>query len=127
LDLSVANCYNASQTDFLYENHSAENGNNWLMVQCVGTTSNKSAIGAEIWLYTTINGQQHVQLREISAQSGYCGQNLPFTDSVTISWEMPVAGVVQLEVIDLQGKVIYSKKKETVSVTQEWIWEGRDA
>lgn len=75
LDLGVANCYNAAQPDYLYENHAAESPNNWLVVHCVGTTSNRSAIGAKVRVTATIGGQEVTQLREISAQSGYCGQN----------------------------------------------------
>jgi len=75
LDLAVANCFNANQPNSLYENHSVENGNNWLQVNLVGTISNRSAIGAKVLVTATINGQQVTQLREISAQSGYCGQN----------------------------------------------------
>lgn len=96
LDLAVANCYNASQKDYLYENHSAENGNNWIMINCIGTISNKNAIGAKVWVYTTLNGQVKKQLREISAQSGYCGQNQltahfglgqsQMVDSILIQW-----------------------------------------
>lgn len=75
LDLAVANCLNASQTDYLYENHAAETTNRWLVVECIGTTSNRSAIGAKVRVTATINGQSVTQLREISAQSGYCGQH----------------------------------------------------
>lgn len=75
LDLAVANCYNANQPDYLYENHAAENANHWLVVQCTGTKSNRSAIGARVLVRTVIGGKQVTQMREISAQSGYCGQN----------------------------------------------------
>ncbi|MCB0542641.1 MAG: VCBS repeat-containing protein [Saprospiraceae bacterium] len=75
LDLAVANCYNAAQEDYLYENHASESTRNWVAIQCVGTTSNRSAIGAKVWLTANINGQQVTQLREISAQTGYSGQN----------------------------------------------------
>jgi hypothetical protein len=75
LDLAVANCYNATQPDYLYENHAAENANNWLVVHCTGTKSNRSAIGAKVFVRAVIGGATVVQMREISAQSGYCGQN----------------------------------------------------
>ncbi|MFN4255411.1 MAG: FG-GAP-like repeat-containing protein [Saprospiraceae bacterium] len=75
LDLAVATCLNANQLDYLYKNNSSENGNHWLVVECTGTTSNRSAIGAKVWVKATIGGQSVTQLREISAQSGYCGQN----------------------------------------------------
>ncbi|MBL7828924.1 MAG: VCBS repeat-containing protein [Saprospiraceae bacterium] len=102
LDLSVANCYNANQTDYLYENHSSETTNNWLSIQCTGVSSNRSAIGAKLWLHTTVNGQPLIQMREISAHSGHCGQNqlnvhfglgeASFADSLVIQWPL---GLVQ--------------------------------
>ncbi len=75
LDLAVATCYNAVQEDYVYENHASESTNNWLVVKCVGTVSNRSAIGAKVRITATIDGQPVTQMREISAQSGYCGQN----------------------------------------------------
>jgi hypothetical protein len=190
LDLGVANCYNANQKDYLYENHSAENGNNWLGIHCVGASSNASAIGTKIWLYSTLNGQKHNLLHEISAQSGYCGENQldahfglgtavqvdsivvhwpaggkekynniqpnryitliegqgitglnqpvspvvqlralpnPFADSVTIVWDMPSAGKVQLSVVDIQGKMVYTRSKTVGAGRQDWVWQGAGA
>jgi len=191
LDLAVANCYNASQPDYLYENHASENGNNWLVVNCVGTTSNRSAIGAKVRVTATIGGQQVTQLREISAQSGYCGQNQlaphfglgdaekvtievqwpsgieqvfgnifpnqyitiaengdvtstnsplsggkglrmfppapnPFRDSVVITWEQDEAADLLFEIADLQGKIIFSEKKNVAAGKHDWRWNGLD-
>lgn len=96
LDLGVATCLNANQSDYLYENHSAGNGNNWVEIKLIGTNSNRSAIGAKVRVTATINGQQVTQLREISAQSGYCGQNqlnahfgLADADSVSVTVQWP--------------------------------------
>ncbi|MBK7940060.1 MAG: ASPIC/UnbV domain-containing protein [Lewinellaceae bacterium] len=75
MDLAVANCYNTTQPDYLYENHASESGNNWVFINCIGTVSNRSAIGAKVLVTATINGQQVTRIHEISAQSGYCGQN----------------------------------------------------
>lgn len=75
LDLAVANCFNALQTNALYENHAAEGPNHWLVVNCIGTQSNRSAIGAVLCAKAEIRGQSVTLSREISAQSGYCGQN----------------------------------------------------
>ncbi len=75
LDLAVANCFNETQPDGLYENQSSANGNSWLEIELVGTVSNKSAIGAKVWLTAKIDGKTVLQLREVSAQSGHCGQN----------------------------------------------------
>ncbi len=96
LDLAVANCYNENQSDGLYENLSSANGNKWLEVELVGTTSNRSAIGAKVFLKAKIGGKTVSQLREISAQTGYCGQNqliahfglgnLDNIESVQVEW-----------------------------------------
>ncbi|HNM27365.1 MAG TPA: ASPIC/UnbV domain-containing protein, partial [Saprospiraceae bacterium] len=96
LDLAVANCQNASQPDYLYENHASESNNRWLVVECTGTLSNRSAIGARVRVKSVSGGQTLEQVREISAQSGYCGQNQlaphfglgpdAVIESVTVEW-----------------------------------------
>lgn len=74
-DLAVATCrYNGiDETDFLYRNNG--NGNKWVTVKLVGTASNKAAIGTKIRVKAVINGLPVWQMREISSQSSYCGQN----------------------------------------------------
>ncbi|MEO8148829.1 MAG: CRTAC1 family protein [Bacteroidia bacterium] len=74
LDLAVANCYNASQNNSLY--HNDGNSNHWIEIKCIGVISNRSAIGAKIKIKANINGIDVWQFREISAQTGYCGQNM---------------------------------------------------
>ena len=76
-DLVIANCKRNSAA--AQPNHSVflnnDNGNNWLKIKLIGVNSNQAAIGAQIRVKATINGQPVTQLRDISAQSGYCGQN----------------------------------------------------
>lgn len=74
-DLSVATCrFNGIDfPDFLYHNNG--NSNNWITLKLIGTSSNKSAIGAKVKIRSIINGNPVWQLREISSQSSYCGQN----------------------------------------------------
>lgn len=74
-DLAVATCRYSGidRNDLLY--HNDGNGNNWITIKLIGTTSNKAAIGAKIKIKATINGSSVWQMREISAQSSYCGQN----------------------------------------------------
>ncbi len=76
-DLVVANCKKTSTVP--QPNHSVfinnGNANHWLKIKLIGTASNQAAIGAQIRVKATINGQSVTQLRDISAQSGYCGQN----------------------------------------------------
>jgi hypothetical protein len=51
------------------------NSNNWLNIRCVGTVSNRSAIGTKVRLNATINSRSVWQMHEISAQTGMAGQN----------------------------------------------------
>ena len=75
LDVFVAKTFNENENNALYKNEN-DNGNHWLEVKCIGTSSNRSAIGAKIRIEATLNGHSVRQVREISGQSGYCGQNL---------------------------------------------------
>lgn len=88
LDLFVANEENSN--NFLFKNITSSG--NWLKLRLEGVRSNKSAIGAKVLAIS--NGSS--QIREISAQTGYCSQNdltVHFgmgnntcTDSVVIYW-----------------------------------------
>lgn len=74
-DLAVATCSFAGsqRNDLLYHNNG--NSNNWITIKLSGTSSNRAAIGAKVKLKAMINGLAVWQLRELSAQSSYCGQN----------------------------------------------------
>lgn len=101
LDLVVANCYNEGEAQSFYKNEST--GNNWIVINCEGVVSNRSAIGAKVKVKAVINGNPVWQMREISAQSGYCGQNmLPahfglgdalLIDSIIISWPSGITDI----------------------------------
>ena len=77
LDLGIATCKNntgsALAKNIFYRN--IGNENNWLKIKPIGTQTNRSAIGAKVFVKADINGVEKTQMREISAQSGYCGQN----------------------------------------------------
>lgn len=74
-DLAVATCrFNQTDdVDLLYHNNG--NKNHWISIQLKGTKSNRSAIGARVLVRATINGKTVTQMREVSAQNGYCSQN----------------------------------------------------
>lgn len=85
LDLVVANIEYGGNNYYLNNG----NSNHYVRIRCVGTQSNTSAIGTIIYIIANINGQSVTQMREISAQNGYCSQNeltahfgLGATDSV---------------------------------------------
>jgi len=108
LDLFVAN--REQQNDFLYSNNG--NSNHWINIQCIGTVSNTSAIGAKVRVKATINGNPVWQMNEISGQTG--GGNggsqnslnaefglgdATFIDSVQIDW--PSGGIQILTNIEV--------------------------
>lgn len=74
-DLAVATCRfdKTDDADLFYHNNG--NGNHWITLKLVGTKSNKAAIGARVYVKAVINGKSVSQMREVSAQNGYCSQN----------------------------------------------------
>jgi len=66
LDLFVAN--RAGQNNFLY--HNDGNSNHWVRVKCVGTVSNRAAIGTKVRIKATVAGAERWQMRQISGGDG---------------------------------------------------------
>jgi len=60
--------------DFLY--HNDRNSNAWITIKCVGTRSNRSAIGAKVRVKATIGGKNFWQLREVNTGDGWSGVTL---------------------------------------------------
>ena len=68
------------------------NKNNWIMIKCVGTRSNRSAIGARV----KVTSGTHSQIDEVLSGSGYYSQSdlrlhfglgrAPKADKVEIAW-----------------------------------------
>jgi len=76
LDIFFANgsgCINSSEYNQLYENRNKEL--NYIKFKCVGTLSNRSAIGAVIRCTTLINGQIITQSRLVTTNSGKSAQS----------------------------------------------------
>ncbi len=74
LDLFIARNFDEKENNVLYKN--VGNSNNWVELDLVGTKSNKSAIGAIVKIKTKIFGKEIEQIRRVTGQTGYCGQNL---------------------------------------------------
>ena len=68
LDLFTARNNYFGGSSCLYRNDG--NGNHWLSVHCIGTVSNKMAVGARVRVKATIRGQAVWQMRELSTQTG---------------------------------------------------------
>jgi hypothetical protein len=93
LDLIVANLTNNNGNNALYQNNG--NDNNWINIKCVGTVSNRSAIGTKVRIKATIAGEPVRQLRQITGQSGFCGQN-----SMNAHFGLGDAGMVDSLVVE---------------------------
>jgi hypothetical protein len=73
-DVFIANgTINEAQRNALYRNRG--NSNAWIKLKCLGTLSNRSAIGTKIRVKATIGGQEVSQLRQISGGDGWLGFN----------------------------------------------------
>jgi enediyne biosynthesis protein E4 len=74
-DLVVATCrFNGIDYPHL-QYHNNGNANNWITIKLQGVLSNHSAIGTKVYVKATISGNAVWQMREVSSQSSYCGQN----------------------------------------------------
>jgi hypothetical protein len=73
LDLFVSNSAGGpgDSSDYLYHNNG--NSNSWIEIKCVGTLSNRSAIGAKVRIKTAIAGKTFWQMREINTGDGRSG------------------------------------------------------
>jgi hypothetical protein len=109
---------NQNGINALYRNDG--NTNNWLTVQCLSRTSNRSAIGAKVRIKASIGGKTMWQLREISGGGGLACQNdlraqfglgdATNVDVVIIEWP---SGIVQ-QLTNIATKQ-FSDRERTVS------------
>jgi len=72
LDLFVATAVSSGSPPKHYLYHNEGNSNAWIEVKCVGTRSNRSAIGAKVRVKATSGGKTFWQLREITTGNGWC-------------------------------------------------------
>ncbi len=117
LDAYVANGgpIGGAQRNGLY--HNDGNGNSWIKIRCVGTKSNRSAIGTKVSVKATIAGQDRWQIRQIVGNEGWLSFNaldavIGLGDAATIQTirvEWP-SGLVQ-ELHDVAAK-------QTLTITE---------
>lgn len=97
IDLFVPNVFRpAIQAPPHFYRNDLGNGNHWIKLRLVGTSSNRDGLGAKIRARVVINGNAFWQLREVSSQNTFCGQNslevhfglgnASIIDSLKIEW-----------------------------------------
>jgi len=93
LDLAIARMLDDNEDNVLYRNNG--NGNNWINIRCIGTTSNRSAIGTKIRIKTRVGIIPVYQMREISGQTGFCGQN-----NLNVHFGLNIAGDIDSLIVE---------------------------
>ena len=88
------------QRSALYHNNG--NANNWIKIRCIGTISNRSAIGTKIRVKARIAGVERWQMRQIAGSEGWVTFNslealfglggAPVVEIVRVEWP---SGIVQ--------------------------------
>ena len=108
LDLFVAN--RSGQNNFLY--HNDGNGNHWLRIKCVGTVSNRAAIGSKIRIKATLAGTERWQLRQVS---GGDGENN--SDSLMAQFGLGDAIVVEIVRVEWPSGAVQEFRNAAVNQT----------
>lgn len=127
LDIMIANCKN-DDTDIENPNTlliNTPNNNHWVKIKLVGIESNTNGLGARIYVQAKLNGSIIKQIREVSGQTGYSGQNsltahfglldADVVDSVIIRWPN---GKYQF-LTGLEVNKLHTIVENTTSVTSE--------
>lgn len=111
LDLFVTQAFGADDTNILYRNDNPSQ--HWLSIDLIGATSNRSAIGAGVYVRATMHGQPVPQTRIVSSQTGAYGHNshrlhlglgdAVRLDSLTVVW--PSGAVTQRTHLDADQRL----------------------
>jgi hypothetical protein len=120
LDVFVSNGTNGGgeASDYLYYNYAPNDGNTngWLTVKCIGTVSNRSAIGAKVRAKVTMAGKTLWLLREITTGDGWAGKPLEAyfgmgnaTKVETLRIEWPSGTIQDLENVPSKQYLIVSE------------------
>jgi len=114
-DVFIANgtVYEA-QRNALYRNHGSSNA--WIKLKCIGTLSNRSAIGTKIRVKATIDGSEVWQMRQISGGEGWLGFN-----SLDVIIGLGDASVIDLLRLEWPSGVVQEILKVPVRETLEIV------
>lgn len=130
LDLVVAQCQNtptsAQPANTLFKNEG--NDNHWVQVKLEGTISNRSAIGAIVRVKATIDNEEIWQMRDISAQTGYSGQNSLIAhfgldddteiDSLIVEWPSGIKTILTNQTADQQLFILEEPSTSTHNISE---------
>ncbi len=108
----------SSQRNALFRNNG--NANNWVKVRCVGTDSNRSAIGAKVRVKAKIGGKNLWQMRQIGCDQDWVAFNsldaviglgdAPVIDTLRVEW--PSGKVQELHNVPAKQTLILVERTE---------------
>jgi hypothetical protein len=127
LDLFVPN-WQGSRPNFLYRNNG--NSNAWLKVRCVGTMSNRDAVGAKVRIHAFFRGAERWQLREISGGIGF-GQT-PYanfglgdaTNARVVRIEWPSRMIEELSDVGVKQSLTLTEPGASISPASQTVPPG---
>lgn len=100
------------------------NGNRWLKIKLVGTTSNRDGVGAKVRVKATIHGRTFEQMREIAGYAGWVGTvplmahfglgDATLATSVRIEWP---SGIVQVQANVAANQMLTVTEPEVIQLT----------
>jgi len=92
----------------LFRNDTA-NGNRWIELALTGVASNRSAIGAKVRVLATIGGNPVRQMREVSAQNTFNGQN-----SLRVHFGLGNATIAETLVVEWPSGIVQTRSAVAV-------------
>jgi len=104
----------AAQQNALY--HNRGNSNSWIKLKCVGTLSNRSAIGTKIRVKAKISGVECWQMRQISGGEGWLAFN-----SLDVIIGLGDAGVIDTLRLEWPSGVVQEISNVAVKQTLEIV------
>ena len=133
LDLFIPNGgANFFETNELFRN-TTNGANNWLQIRCIGTVSNRSALGTRVRVPSVVEGEARWQVREVQARSGRQGQSglrvhfglaeAAAVDSVVVTWPSGIEQVLE-DVAPNQELTIVEEGEAGNTTAAEGVSEG---
>jgi len=116
LDVAVAyGTIVTSQRNGLYRNNG--NNNAWIKLKCVGTISNRSAIGTKVRVKAAIGGKEQWQLRQIAGSEGWLTFNA--LDVVVGLGDATIIDTIQIEwPSGLTQELRHVAPRQTLTITE---------
>jgi hypothetical protein len=113
----------SSQRNALFRNNG--NANNWIKIRCVGTDSNRSAVGAKVRVQARIGGEDRWQMRQIGCDQDWVAFNsldaifglgdATIVDTLRVEW--PSGRVQELRNVSVKQTLTIVERTELAVTT----------